>query len=199
MTPRARHRMPKHGSSKRTPRAASGRCRRDEVLTLGGVGEGIEAVGEPLGDVERPPILGRQLQGQVLAEARGIRAQIQGDVEQRSPDAADQLGLREGRSLVVHAPERAALVVERHAALRELAIEAVVDELPGRPGASEVSPLIRVPLRLEQPRAGQRGGKEPQSMILVSGMGTTNLPPQLRISDICWMISSLKFQGRIST
>ncbi len=34
---------------------------------------------------------------------------------------------------------------------------------------------------------------------LTSGIGVTNCPPHFRIWDICAMISSLKFQGRIST
>lgn len=37
------------------------------------------------------------------------------------------------------------------------------------------------------------------SMARTSGIGTTNWPPQARIAAICLTISSLKFQGRIST
>src|SRR5690348_7792968 len=36
-----------------------------------------------------------------------------------------------------------------------------------------------------------------QSYTFALGIGTTNFPPHSRITAICFMISSLKFQGRI--
>src|SRR6185436_5237580 len=101
--------------------------------------------------------------------------------------------------LEVESAQGTPAVIERDAALGDGGIEAALLEFVAAVRAGEEAPLVFDPLRLQKPGAGQRSFAEDHSRIRTSGIGTTKRPPQERTSDICSMISSFRFQGRMST
>lgn len=70
-------------------------------------GKRLEAVGETLGDNQRPVILRAQTLGVPAQEGRRTAAQIDGDVEDLTLEATDELRLGVGRRLKVQSPDRA--------------------------------------------------------------------------------------------
>ena len=101
---------PRDGESRVVPAdaALAFRCIElvDEVERLGIVGQREKAVGEALGHVHHPAVLGRQLGTEALAEGRRALPQVEDRVVERPADAADDLGLGLGGKLVVHAAQR---------------------------------------------------------------------------------------------
>src|SRR5207253_10931804 len=84
----------------------------DLVARLGPVLQRLVPVGESLGHVQRPVIVGVQLHGDALQESRTLRPQVHDDVEDRTARGADELGLGMRRVLEMHSTQRAlALVV----------------------------------------------------------------------------------------
>ena len=85
------------------------------VLEHGHVGEDGEPVGESARYEELAVVVLRELDGDVTAVGGGALADIDGHVEHSSPDAADEFGLGEGRTLEMesahHSVGRARLVV----------------------------------------------------------------------------------------
>src|SRR5919198_2230983 len=184
------------------PDAAGSRrhVRRGHLIEhLRGVLEGLEAVCEALGDVDHLSVLGGERDREVERERGRVRAQVDDHVVDGPHGAADQLGLRVRAHLVVHAPERPALLVERDAALDEPRVEPVPLDLVLAPRAGEEAAMVLQPLGLDDDRARQRRFEEDHGYTATWGIGTTNWPPHPRMYAIWAMISSFRFQGRMST
>src|SRR5213593_2961488 len=103
------------------------------------------------------------------------------------------------RALRVHAAQRAPRAVLGEIALHHARVETVRRELARAERARKRTPLVAVRLHLDQERTGDHCLAEGHGITVASGIGTTNFPPHSRIPAICETISSLKFQGRIST
>src|ERR1043166_6628556 len=128
----------------------------------------------------------------------------------------------------MQAPQRAALAIERQAALHEPGIQSAFLEFIHTKRAREKSALVLLALDINHERSFQlRFGENhcfPPFTVFVaatrrsaaifcyrgalqshrykmtgSGIGTMNFPPQSRMPFICPITSSLMFQGRIKT
>src|SRR5262245_39343986 len=124
-----------------------------QVVDLRVVRERLEAVREALWNVEHQLRLRRQGQRDPIGECRRIWPDIDDDVMDRPPHAADQLGLFMWRGLPMHAAHRAPLDVDRNAALDEFGIEAVAGKLFAAPGPHELAALIDMRFGFDDPRA----------------------------------------------
>ena len=97
------------------PNAGSSQCTSDRqfrhvafgdlVEYLGIVGQRLKAMRETGWDVQGEPVILGQLGRTPVTVCRGIAAQIQQHIEDRSPRAANQLGLRMRRTLEMHAAQ----------------------------------------------------------------------------------------------
>ena len=104
------------------------------------------------GYIQHAMICRREFRCQPLGKSRRIGSEVDNDVVNGSPRAANQFSFFVGSDLVVHAPQRSFLPVEGHAALGQPWIKAIFHKLPLAPGAGEKSPLIFVPLGLDDER-----------------------------------------------
>src|SRR5690606_4744405 len=95
----------------------------DLVGALRAVGEGDEAVGEHLGDVQSQAVLGREVVREVLQVRGRVLAQVDDHVVDRAGRAAYELRLGGRRQLVVHAAQRAGDVVVGHVRLYDGGLE----------------------------------------------------------------------------
>jgi len=75
----------------------------------------------------------------------------------------------------------------------------VPGELRRAPRPRKETTRIRMPLRLDDPCAGDGGLAEDHAITFTSGIGTTKRPPQSRTWAICSTISAVRFHGRMST
>ena len=99
----------------------------------------------------------------------------------------------------MHPTQRARLQIERDVALDKARIEAVSFEFAPAPGPGEEPAFILESLNFNSEGAFKFCLRENHQRTLTSGIGTINLPPQFRMNDICSMISSLKFHGKMKT
>src|SRR5262245_30650558 len=172
---------------------------RDLVEDLAVVLEGLEAVRQSLRDVHRLAAVRAQLDREVPVERRGASAKVDDDVVDRATGAAHELGLGERLDLVVHSAQRPSLRIEGGAALSDAGLEAALRELAFAPRTREEPALVADRLRFDDVRAGERRFAEDQSKTSTRGIGTTKRPPHSRTYASCSVISSLWFQGRMST
>ena len=90
----------------------------DQVEHLGPVGQGLVAVGEPLGHIEGPAVVSRQLDGHPTASGWGNRVGTSTIRSSMAPRIqADELDLGRRGTLQVHTPDRAPVVVVAEVAL----------------------------------------------------------------------------------
>ena len=106
-------------------------------------------MGEVRRHVERPPVVRGQLDRDVLQPGRRVRAHVDDDVDDRAPDAADQLGLRMRGDLEVHAAQRAGPVVERQVALLDHGLQSGGAELVDAEGAGEEAAVVGAELEVD--------------------------------------------------
>ena len=99
-------------------------------------------MGEALGHVHHPAVLGRQLGAEALAEGGRALAQVEDHVVERPADAADELGLGLGGELVVHAAQRPFLGAERVVDLDELGRPAHGRRIPLAEGPGEEAAVV---------------------------------------------------------
>ena len=78
-------------------------------------------------------------------------------IDDRASCAPDELRLRRGRKLEVHAAERALPHVERDAALHEGWIKTACLEFTPTPGAGKKTAFILQPFGTDQKRSGESG------------------------------------------
>ena len=97
---------------------------------------------EPFGGVKHGTVAAREFLPVPLAAGRRIRAQVDDDVVDGAPRAADQFGFLVGLFLVVHTANRAPLKTERGVELEHVGIQAMLDELFAAPGTREIAPVI---------------------------------------------------------
>src|SRR5262249_8563413 len=110
---------------------------RDEVKELGVVLQRLEPVRATLRNVQRIASRRRQLHCRPMAVRRGVRAQIDGDVERGAARAGDELGLGLWSRLEVEAAQRAAWRVRREADLHRHEVDAALRKLPPAVSARE--------------------------------------------------------------
>ena len=117
------------------------------VLEDGCLAQHGETVGEAFRDEELAVVLFRKLHGDVLPVGGRAAADVDGHVEDGSPDAPHELALREGRPLEVQAAHDAVL---RHAlvVLHEADGADLLVELPLREGFEEIPAGIPEDARL---------------------------------------------------
>src|ERR1051325_12019390 len=94
------------------------------------------------------------LQAHPLFERRRSRPQIDADVVDCAAGAGGQFTLTVRRSLIVHASQRAALLVVREVRRAEFFLNAVRRELADGPDTREKSSLIGVESWLDDERTG---------------------------------------------
>ncbi len=80
------------------------------------------------GDVEHSMVIRRELDADPLPESGRIRTKVYGDIEDRSPRAADRLGLLMGRDLIVQSTQRGFLRGVSYVDLNDMRIQAVSGE-----------------------------------------------------------------------
>src|SRR6185437_5695950 len=109
------------------------------VKQMGLVGECLESVCETLRDEYRNVVVLGKLECVPAQESRRAGAQIDGHVEHASAQAADQLGFRRGRRLVMHAAQRTASAGFGKVDLGEVQAGADGGEFPLAEQASEAA------------------------------------------------------------
>jgi hypothetical protein len=155
-------------------------------------------MGESPRAIELTAIVCRQFHGQPLLESGGIRTELNTHVIDRSHSAADQLGFRVWSGLIVQATQGALLGIEGNVALHPAETEATYGKLVLAPGTGKKAALVFQPFRVNNERLLQFGLSEHHTRTLTLGIGITNWPPHVRIYAICSIISSCKFQGKMS-
>src|SRR5690606_15590732 len=129
----------------------------DLVGDLRPVGEGDEAVGEHLGDVQSQAVLGREVEREVHQVRGRDLAQVDDHRVDRAGRAAYELPRGGRRQLVVHAAQRAGDVVVGHVRLYDGGLEPVRGELLGSVRAGEEAAVVLAPLELDHPGARDPG------------------------------------------
>jgi hypothetical protein len=154
---------------------------------------------EPARDEKHPSVIRGELEGVPFQVGLRFAADIHGDVVDGSARAAHQLGFFVRRCLEMQASERAGRLVEGDVALSDSRVEPERLEFVHAEAAREEAAPIIESFELHGIKPRTRRLDESQSSTLTSGIGTTNLPPQVAMPDICAAISSRRFQGRMST
>jgi hypothetical protein len=137
------------------------------VARLGVVLEHLVAVRKPLRNVERPVVVGRKLDRDVLEIGGALGTQVDDDVEDRAARRPHQLGLGSGRILEVHAAQRAPVFVERDVGLRDQRFQPVVGELPLAERAGEEAAVVLATLDVDDEGALELGFGEDHWVVAV--------------------------------
>ena len=103
------------------------------------------------------------------------RTHVDDDVDDGTAGAADQLGLRVGSHLEVHAAKGAGPVVERHVALGHQRFEAGGEKLVGVERAGEEAAGVRAKLEVDDGDAIDGCGRDDHRLL------------QKRSLSICWV------------
>src|SRR5436190_10271777 len=133
---------------------------RHLVRHLAVVFEGHETVCESLGDVKSAPRCSVELDAEMAHVGGRRRPQINDDIPNSPPGAADQFGFGVGFGLPMHAPQRPAVAIVGNVALRELGVESHPSELASTPRAREEAALVLAPLDVYDESSGERGRLE---------------------------------------
>ena len=96
-------------------------------------------------------------------------------------------------------PQGATPRVERDAGLDEPGWQPGGRELLLAERPREETPTIDVSIDIDNHGVRKRRGREAHQNTLSSGIGTTKRPPHSRTADICCVISSRRFHGRMNT
>ena len=99
----------------------------------------------------------RELDRDVLEVGRALRAQVDDDVEDRTPRASDELGLGRRRVLKVHAPQRSLGLVESNVGLRDDRLQSVIGELLLAERAREETAIVLAALDVDDEGALELG------------------------------------------
>ena len=125
--------------------------------------------------------------------------QIDDDVVDGAARTAHELSFGLGGRLVVQTAQGATPRVERDAGLDEPGWQPGGRELFLAERPREEPPIVDVPLDIDDHGVGKLGGREAHQNTVSSGIGTTKRPPHSRTADICCVISSRRFHGRMNT
>lgn len=131
------------------------------VEDIRSVQQRLEAVGDPVWDVERTAIAFLQLNPEPLEMAGGVLAQVQGDVEHGSAHARDQLGLFVRGTLEMHSSQGPRPAIARDAALHQLGSEPVLGEFFRTPDPAKGAARVFVGITLHDDDAFKRSRCEP--------------------------------------
>src|SRR5690349_14512481 len=99
----------------------------------------------------------------------------------------------------MHPAKCAALFVCGEIALNEASQKTVLCKFPLAEGTREEASTIFTAFEFGQPHAGDCRLLELHANTSSDGIATTKRPPQFRITFICSVISSFRFQGRMRT
>ena len=124
------------------------------------VGQSEEPVQETVRHQDLRAVLRRDLLGDPPAVVGRSAPCVHRDVEDRPVGHPHQLGLREGRCLIVQPAQRAGPGRQAFVVLDEAEIEAVVRHAAGAPGFREVSALVAEPARRQDLHVGQGCGAD---------------------------------------
>src|SRR5262249_20105966 len=122
---------------------------RDHVQHFRVVRECLESVGEAFRDIESVAAIGIELAPEPLRVCRGVRPQVDDDVENSAARTTNNLRFLMRRCLEVHSAKRTRVRVARDAALSELRVESVLRELVSTPRPREEAALIRMEFNLD--------------------------------------------------
>ena len=100
--------------------------------------------------------------------------------------------------LIMHAAQSTFFLVKRNIALHQIWIQTVSFEFPAAKRACKKTAFIFYQFRFDNEHTFQLSFCKNHGKTSGSGMGIMNLPPQPRISDICSMISSFRFHGKMN-
>ena len=95
-------------------------CPGVEIQQLCVVAQCLESMGEALGDEEFARLVGAQFDRMPAQEGGRTGTQVDRNIMHATANAADQLGLRGGRALVMHAAHRAPSAGRREVDLDEM-------------------------------------------------------------------------------
>src|SRR6266849_4518802 len=105
-------------------------------------------MGHTYGDEEGPSVARVEFHPEVLKICRRVRAQVEGDIEDRAGRAAHELGLAMRLRLPMHSPQGVPAGVPSHVALYDSVRKASVRELSRAPATGEEATLIGVPVQV---------------------------------------------------
>ena len=110
-----------------------------------------------LRDVQRSPILHRQLNGVRLTIRRRFRPQIDHDIVNRATHAAHQLGFARRSFLEMHPTKCAGFGVRRQVALDDIWVEAMFRKFVHTKRARKKTTLILMPFEVDGECTAERG------------------------------------------
>ncbi len=125
--------------------------RRGEIVDLGIVLQRLTAVGAALRYVEHVTVVRAQARPVPGPVGRRSGPKIHHDVEDRTPRAANELGLERGGDLIVQSTDRALPDAERHVRLQRGEIDGMFGKLGAAPRAHEPAPRVFMRCRLDDP------------------------------------------------
>ena len=123
----------------------------NEVIDFDIITEGLEAVGEPLRDVELMPVHARKLKFLAVPISRGSGPDVDDDVPNGSFSATHQFRFAVRIALIVHASQSPPASRVRYAVLRIVGLKPAGRELFNAEGASEEAAGVARPFQLNEP------------------------------------------------
>src|SRR5947209_13339168 len=119
----------------------------------------------------------------MLAIGLRFRPNVNGDVDDRAPHTAHQLGLRMGRRLAVQAPHGAAGVVEAVVSLCQFGNQNVGGEFVGAEGSREEAAMVAMGLDVDDRHPCNSRGRVPHCVSFQNSRASTC--PVLSRYSIC--------------
>ena len=129
----------------------------NEVIYLDIITERLEAVSEPLWDVELMAVHARKLKLLPVAISRRSGPDVDNDVPNGSLDATHQLGFAVRIALIMHASKSSPTGRVRNAVLRVVGLKPAGRELSNAECAGEKATSIARWLQLNEPRISEGG------------------------------------------
>jgi len=156
---------------------------RHEVVELALVGETLEPVGEPTGNIELKRSIFGEFEGGPPSVGGGPGTDIDDDIPDSAPGASDEFDLGMRISLPVETAQDAAAKGSGGVGLGPMGIEAVIGEFRSAPGSSEPTTVIVPGFKTDEPQAIEWAGGEGHGSvwtICTEGRGRMKRPPASR-------------------
>lgn len=156
---------------------------RHQIVEFALVGEALESVGEPAGDIELKRSIFGEFEGGPPAMGGGSGTDIDNNIPDSATGASDEfdLGMRIG--LPVETAQDAVVKGSGGVGLGPMGIEAVIGEFRSAPGSGEPTPVIVPGFKTDEPQAIEWAGGEGHGsvwIICTKGSGRMKRPPASR-------------------
>ncbi len=115
---------------------------RNLIVDLGIIFQRLKPMGKPSRHVHKPPIIGGEFCRAPLQKRTGPNSQINDNVINSSPGAADQLSFCVWRKLEMHSSESSSVYVKGTAALCDPRLQAAFPEFPFAPVAGKRASFV---------------------------------------------------------